>query len=67
MAIGIKMPAPSKTHDRAAKGLSRVLVDLGVKKQTTSTSLRVNKYPMIMRDDFSRFAWMHFVFHKYSR
>ena len=25
-----------------------------------------NKYPMIVRDDFSRHAWMYFVSHKYD-
>ena len=44
----------SKTHDRAAKRLSRVFVDLGGKNYVTS--MGANKYPMIVRDDFSHYA-----------
>ena len=29
-------------------------------------SMGGNKYPMIVRDDFSRHAWMYFVSHKYD-
>ena len=30
------------------------------------TSMGGNKYPMIVRDDFSRHAWMYFVSHKHD-
>ena len=58
------MPIPSKTHGRAAKRLFRVFVDLGGQKYVASTG--GNKYPMIVRDDFSRHAWMYFVSHKHD-
>ena len=64
MAKGIRMPIPSKTHGRAAKRLFRVFVDLGGKKHVAS--MEGNKYPMIVRDDFSRHAWMYFVSHKHD-
>ena len=64
MAKDIRMPIPSKTHGRAAKRLFRVFVDLGRKKHVAS--MRGNKYPMIVRDDFSRHAWMYFVSHKHD-
>ena len=54
MAKVIRMPIPSKTHERAAKGLFRVFVDLGGKKHVAS--MGGNKYPMIVTDDFSRHA-----------
>ena len=58
------MPIPSKTQGRAAKRLFRVFVDLGGKKHVAS--MGGNKYPVIVRDDFSRHAWMYFVTHKYD-
>ena len=64
MAKGVRMPIPSKTHGRAAKRLFRVFVDLGGKKHVAS--MGGNKYPIIVRDDFSRHAWMYFVSHKYD-
>ena len=64
MVKGIRMPIPSKTHGRAAKGLLCVFVDLGGKKH--SASMGGNKYPMIVRDDFSHHASMYFVSHKYD-
>ena len=64
MAKGIRMSIPSKTHGRAAKRLFHVFVDLGGKKHVAS--MGGNKYPMIMRDDFSSHAWMYFIYHKYD-
>ena len=64
MAKGIRMSIPSKTHSREDMRLSRVLVDLGGKKRVTS--MGGNKYPMIIRDDFSRYAWLYFISHKYD-
>ena len=62
MAKGIRMSIPSKTHSREDKRLSRVFVDLGGKKHVTS--MGGNKYPMIIRDDFSRYAWLYYISHK---
>ena len=64
MAKGIRMPIPSKTHGRAVKRLFRVFVDLGGKKHVAS--MGGNKYPIIVRNDFSRHAWMYFVSHKHN-
>ena len=59
MAKGIMTPTPSKTHGRAVKRLFRVFADLGGEKHVAS--MGGNKYPMIVRDDFSRHAWIYFV------
>ena len=59
---GIRMSIPSKTDCRGDKRLSRVFVDLGGKKHMAS--MGGNKYPMIIRDDFSRYAWLYFISHK---
>ena len=56
------MSIASKTHCREDKRLSRVFVDLGGKKHVAS--MGENKYPMIIRDDFSRYAWVYFISHK---
>ena len=63
MAKYIRMPIPSKTHGRLDKTLFCVFVDLGGKKHVAF--MGGNKYSMIVRDDFSRHAWMYFVSHKY--
>ena len=64
MAKGIRMPISSKTHGRAVKILFRVFVDLGGKKHVAS--MGGNKYPMMVRDDFSRHAWMYFISHRHD-
>ena len=56
MVKGIRVPIPSKTHDRTAKILFRVFVDLAGKKHVASMGGK--KYPMIARDELSRHAWM---------
>ena len=48
------MSIPSKTDNRGDKRLSCVFVNLGGGKHVTSVG--GNKYPMIVRDDFSRYA-----------
>ena len=53
-AKGIRIPITSKTHGRAVKRLLRVFVHLGGKKLVAS--MGGNKYPMIVKDDFSRHA-----------
>ena len=62
MAKGICLSIPSKSHSREDKRLSRVFVDLEGKKHVTS--MGGNKYPMIIRDDFSRYAWLYFISHE---
>ena len=64
MTKGIRMLIPSKTHGRAVKRLFRVFVDLGGKKRVAS--MGGNTYPIIVRDNFSRHAWMCFVSHEYD-
>ena len=64
MAKSTRMPILSKTHGRAPNRLFRVFVDLGGKKHVAS--MGGNKYPMIVRDDLSRHAWIYFVSHKYD-
>ena len=56
------MPIPSKTSNRAVKRLFRVFVDFGGKKHVKS--IGGNKYPMIVKDDYSRYTWMYFISHK---
>ena len=62
MAKGIRLSIPPKTHCRKDKRLSRVFVDLERNKHVTS--MGGNKYPMIIRDDFSRYAWLYFISQK---
>ena len=63
IAKGYLMPIPSKTNRRGDKRLlSRVFVNLGGNKHMTS--MGGNKYPMITRDNFSRYAWLYLISHK---
>ena len=62
MAEGIRVSIPSKTNSRGDKKQSRVFVDLGRNKRLTS--MGENKYPMIIRDDFSRYARLYFISYK---
>ena len=62
MAKDISMTIPSETHGRAPKRLFRIFVDLEGNKR--AASMGDNKYPMVVRDYFSRHAWMYFVFNK---
>ena len=62
MAKGIRLSIPSKTHCRKNKRLSRVFVDFEGKQHVTS--MGGNTYPMIIRDDFSRYAWLYFISYK---
>ena len=62
LAKGIRMPIPSKTSNRVVKRLFRVFADLGGKKHVKSIAGK--KYPMVIRDDYSRYTWMYFVSHK---
>ena len=62
LAKGIGMSIPSETSKRAVKRLFRVFVDFGGKKHVKSIGGR--KYPMIIREDYSRYTWMYFISHK---
>ena len=62
MPKGLRMSIPKETDIRAVKRLSRVFVDLGGKRRVAYVGR--NKYPMIVRDDFSRYAWVYFISHK---
>ena len=62
MAKGICMSIPSKTNSRKDKRLSRVYVDFGENKYVTSVG--EDKYPMIIRNDLSRYAWLYCISHK---
>ena len=62
LAKEIRVSIPSKTSNQAVKRLFRVSVDLGGKKQ--AKSIEGKKYPMIIRDDYSRYTWMYFISHK---
>ena len=62
LAKGIRMLIPSKTSNRAVERLFRVSVDFGGKKHVKS--IGGNTYPMIIKDDYSRYTWMYFISHK---
>ena len=59
LAKGIWMSIPSKTSNRSVKRLVRVFVDLGGKKHVKSAGGK--KYPIIIRDDYSRYTWMYVI------
>ena len=61
-AKGIRMSLPCNISNRAIKILFRVFVDRGGKKHVKSVG--GIKYPMTIRDDFSRYTWMYFISHK---
>ena len=62
LAKGIRISIPSKTSNRAVKRLGRVFVNLGGKKHVMSAGGK--RYPVIIKDDYSRYAWMYFISHK---
>ena len=62
LAKGIRVPIPSKTSNIVVKRLFRVFVDLGGKKHVKSIGGK--KYPMVIRDDYSRYTWIYFISHK---
>ena len=53
---------PRSTELRATDKLRSVFVDLSGPKRTTSLSGA--RYVMVMKDDYSRHAWMYFLKHK---
>ena len=64
MAKEIRMSIRYKTDNREDKRLSRAFVDLEGKNHVTS--VEGDKYRMVVRDDFSPYAWAHFIFHEYD-
>ena len=64
LANGIRISNQSKTINREVKRHFRVFVDLGGKKHVKSIGGK--KYPMIIRDDFSRYTWMYIICHKFE-
>ena len=62
MAKGVRMSIPSKTHSRENKIPSHVYVGIGGNNHVTS--MGGNKYPMIIREDFLRYAGLYFISHK---
>ena len=62
MAKGIRVPIRSKMDNRGDKRLSRAFVDLEGGKHVKSGG--GNKYQMVVRDAFLRYAWVYFISHK---
>ena len=62
MAKGYRKPIPNSTKSRASEKLGRVFVDLSGPKRTPS--LMGKRYVMLVKDDFSRHAWVYFLKHK---
>ena len=59
MAKGYRKPITNSTKSRATKKLGRVFVDLSGPKSIPS--LLGKKYVMIVKDDFTRYAWVYFL------
>ena len=62
MSKAIRKGISHETERRSNKKLGRVFVDLGGRKDVASVGGR--HYPMIVMDDFTRRAWMHFQINK---
>ena len=62
MAKGYRKPIPSSTKSRASEKFGRVFVYLSGPKRTPS--LLGKRYIMLLKDDFSRYAWVYFLEHK---
>ena len=62
MGKGLRKAIPSTTTSRATRKLGRVFIDLGGKREVTSIGGK--HYPMIVRDDLTRFTWLFFLKHK---
>ena len=59
MAKEYRKPIANSTKSRATKKLGRVFVDLSGPKSIPS--LLGKKYVMMVKDDFTRYAWVYFV------
>ena len=62
MAKGYRKPIHSSTKSRASEKLGRVFGDVSGPKRTLS--LLGKRYIMLVKDDFSRYAWVCFLKHK---
>ncbi|CAN0386005.1 unnamed protein product, partial [Laminaria digitata] len=62
MAKGSRKPIPSSTKTRASKKLGRLFVDLSGPNRTLS--LLGKRYVMLVKDDYSRHAWVYFLKNK---
>ena len=58
---GYRKPIPSSTKSRASETLGRVFVDLSGPKRTPS--LLGKRYIILVKADFSRYAWLYFLKH----
>ena len=58
MSKAIRKGIAHETKRRSDKKLGRVFVDLGGRKDVASVGGK--HYPMIVKDDFTRRAWMYF-------
>ena len=62
MVKGYRKPIPNNTKTRAKEKLGSVFVDLsGPKRPPSLTGAR---YVMLVKDDYSRHAWVYFLKHK---
>ena len=59
LEIGCRKGFAHETKRRSDKKLGRVFVDLGGRKDVASVGGK--HYPMIVKDDFTRRAWMYFL------
>ena len=59
MAKGYRKPIANSTKLRATKKLGRVFVDLSGPKRTPSLSGA--RYVILVKDDYSRHAWVYFL------
>ena len=62
MAKGYRKPTPTTTKSRATEKLGRGFVDLSGPKRTPS--LTGARCVMLVKDDYSRHAWVYFLKHK---
>ena len=62
MAKGYRKPIPTSTHSPAIEKFERVFVDLSGPERTPS--LLGKRYVMLVKNDYSRHAWVYFLKHK---
>ena len=61
VAKGYRKPIPNTIKSRATEKLGRVFVDLSGPERTPS--LTSARYVMLVKDDYSRHAWVYFLKH----
>lgn len=64
LAKRIQILSPPKTSSVVVERLFSVFVDL--RRKTHVESAGRKEYPMIIRDDDSRYIWICFIFHKFD-